>query len=230
MTSSFSFPSLSRRRRRRRGFRSSRRRPKLTFTDQEYSSGDGMITTVWGPPMWHFLHTMSFNYPVKPTATQQQKYREFIQNLEFVLPCGKCRANLHENFKKHPLTIEHMKSRETFSRYIYELHELVNTMLKKPSGLSYEEVRDTYEHFRSRCGGGSKNKQGGEKGCTEPVYVSKKPQCILNIVPRSCSLARSRRHVRVSSECLKQRYDHHSSSSSAAAAAAAAAEDEEGGR
>jgi hypothetical protein len=44
-----------------------------------------------------------------------------------------------------------MKSRETFSRYIYDLHEVINTMLGKKSGLTYYMVRERYEHFRSRC-------------------------------------------------------------------------------
>jgi hypothetical protein len=33
------------------------------YTEEDYKSGDGMLTTVWGPGLWHFLHTMSFNYP-----------------------------------------------------------------------------------------------------------------------------------------------------------------------
>ena len=37
---------------------------RQTFSGKDYMSGDGMLTTVWGPAMWHFLHTMSFNYPV----------------------------------------------------------------------------------------------------------------------------------------------------------------------
>ena len=44
-----------------------------------------------------------------------------------------------------------MASRDSFSRYVYKLHELVNKMLKKKSGLSYCDVRERYEHFRSRC-------------------------------------------------------------------------------
>ena len=26
-----------------------------------------MLTAVWGPGMWFYLHTMSFNYPLNPT-------------------------------------------------------------------------------------------------------------------------------------------------------------------
>ena len=107
------------------------------FTKEDYESNDGMLTTVWGPPMWHYLHTMSFNYPIKPSIKEKRNYRRFILDLENVLPCGKCRENLKLNFQKLPLTMSHMKSRETFSRYIYELHELINDMLNKTSGLSY---------------------------------------------------------------------------------------------
>ena len=38
-----------------------------TFKKSDLSSGDGMLTTVWGPSLWHSLHTISFNYPVHPT-------------------------------------------------------------------------------------------------------------------------------------------------------------------
>ena len=42
-------------------------RSKCVFKQQDYESSDGMLTYVWGPSLWHFLHTMSFNYPVNPT-------------------------------------------------------------------------------------------------------------------------------------------------------------------
>jgi hypothetical protein len=121
------------------------------FSKVDFNSRDGMLTTVWGPSMWHYLHTMSFNYPVSPNRTQKKHSRDFVINLQYVLPCGKCRENLSRKFKKTPLTMENMKSRETFSKYIYELHESVNKMLNKRSHLSFEDVRDRYENFRARC-------------------------------------------------------------------------------
>ena len=75
-----------------------------------------------------------------------------------------------------------MKSRVTFSRYIYKLHEIINEMLGKKSGLSYIEVRDRYENFRSRCRTTIKRKRHTEKGCVEPVY-GEKAKCVLKIVP-----------------------------------------------
>ena len=113
-----------------------------------------------------------------------------------------------------PLKSDDLKNRDTFSRYIYNLHELVNKMLKKKSGLTYADVRKRYEHFRARCGAappvkkwtrkairrGAKamlkhtsktktktNIKGGkekEKGCTEPLYAGQKAKCIIKIVPQ----------------------------------------------
>jgi hypothetical protein len=162
------------------------------FKKGDFYSGDGFLTTVWGPAQWHMLHTISFNYPVKPTEEQKKEYRNYVLSLQNVLPCGACRKNLKTNLRHLPLKISDMKSRDTFSRYIYELHELVNKMLKKKSNLSYCDVRERYEHFRSRCTDekpkvfnfkktSKRNKT--EKGCTEPLY-GKKSKCIINIVPQ----------------------------------------------
>jgi hypothetical protein len=149
-----------------------------------------MLTTVWGPSTWHLLHTMSFNYPVNPSNKDKINYRNFILNLQNVLPCGKCRNNLKLNFKKLPLRRQDMKNRATFSLYIYKLHELVNTMLGKVSGLSYSDVRERYEHFRSRCAKSISDyekemllQKKDEKGCTEPIY-GEKSKCVLKIVPQ----------------------------------------------
>ena len=158
------------------------------FTDSDFISNDGMMTSVWGPPLWHVLHTISFNYPIKPTDEQKQHYFDFYNNLQNILPCKYCRDNLKNNLIKAPLTMKVFKNRETLSRYIYNLHEIVNTMLEKKSGLTFEDVRNRYEYFRSRCVENPnkikiKKNYTGEKGCTEPLY-GLKSKCILNIVPR----------------------------------------------
>lgn len=164
---------------------------KRVFTKKHYNSGDGMLTTVWGPSLWHYLHTMSFNYPVNPSTYDKKIYKSFIINLQYTLPCKYCRMNLVKNFKHMPLQRCHMLSRETFSRYVYQLHELVNNMLGKKSGLSYCDVRERYENFRAHCVEDIKKKmftfqktrKQKEKGCTTPLY-GKKAKCIIKIVPQ----------------------------------------------
>tara|TARA_Y100000816_G_scaffold285267_1_gene264691 strand:- start:1623 stop:2216 length:594 start_codon:yes stop_codon:yes gene_type:complete len=192
---------------------------KKVFTKKHYNSSDGMITSIWGPSMWHYLHTISFNYPIKPTLENKKYYKDFVLNLQYTLPCKYCRINLKNNFKVHPLKNCHMKDRDSFSRYIYILHEIVNKMLKKKSGLTYCDVRERYEHFRSRCTEKEekkklfkfktkktkktkKSKRGNkkERGCTEPLYGTK-AKCILKIVPQNypCS------SLKIDKKCLKTR-------------------------
>ena len=165
---------------------------KYTFTKKDYNSGDGMVVNIWGPAAWHFIHSMSFNYPVNPTSKDKKYYKDFVYDLRNVLPCKYCRINLANNLKKKPLLNCHMKNRATFSRYIYELHELVNKMLGKHSHLTYCDVRERYENFRSRCSEEkqkifkfkrSQTRKKKEKGCTVPLY-GKKAKCIINIVPQ----------------------------------------------
>lgn len=170
-----------------------RKNKKKIFMDNDYKSGQGMLTSVWGPSLWHFLHTMSFNYPTNPTYEEKINYKKYIYSLQYILPCKYCRINLKKNFKSLPLNMEHMKDRNTFSRYIYDLHELINKMLCKKSNLTYENVRERYEHFRSRCNKKNikrktiklrKTRKRKEKGCIEPLY-GEKSKCIIKIVPQN---------------------------------------------
>lgn len=167
--------------------RKTKKNKSKIYTADDYNSGDGMLTAVWGPAMWHFLHTMSFNYPVNPSQEDKHNYMGFVKSLVYILPCKYCRMNLKDNFKKMPITLDTMKCRESFSRYIYDLHEHVNKMLNKKSGLSFEEVQERYEHFRARCLGNqpvskTPTKSKSAKGCTEPLF-GKKSKCLIKIVP-----------------------------------------------
>ena len=157
------------------------------FNKEHFNSGDGMLTSVWGPPLWHSLHTISFNYPVKPTKEQKENYFNYFKCLESVLPCKYCRDNYTKNLKTLKFGKSHFKNRETLSKFVYNLHENVNTNLGKKSGLSYEQVRDRYESFRSRCLNDVKTKKTEvtkEKGCTDPLY-GVKSKCVLNIIPKN---------------------------------------------
>ena len=193
---------------------------KNTYKKRDYISNDGMLTSVWGPPLWHVLHCISFNYPNKPTKADKKNYRRFIMCLKNVLPCKYCRENLKKNLKTLPLRDDDLKNRTCFSKWIYKLHELINAMLGKKSGLKYCDVRERYEHFRSRCTTKKdrkypvkkikiflKNKtrkkrhnKPREDGCTEPLYGSKS-KCIVKIVPKEKRM----NTFQMDKKCIKKR-------------------------
>ena len=133
---------------------------------------------------------MSFNYPVKPTKQDKEKYKEFMLSLKYVLPCKYCRINFKDNLKAVPLNRKALKNRANFSKWVYCLHEHINKMLKKKSGLSYCDVRERYENFRARCSKkeikarlNKTRKKKKEKGCVDPLY-GKKTKCVIRIIPK----------------------------------------------
>jgi len=165
-----------------------RRKTKRVYKLDDYKSGEGMLTSVWGPSLWHYLHTMSFNYPVKPSKEDKKYYKEFIMSLKYVLPCKYCRINLRSNLKAIPLDAKALKNRTNFSRWMYCLHEHINKMLKKKSGLTYCQVRERYENFRARCTKKEMQKKikktkKREKGCVNPLH-GRKTKCIIRIIPK----------------------------------------------
>jgi len=177
---------VTRRQRQRQGQRQGQ--GQRTFSKKEYNSGNGMMTSVWGPAAWHLLHTIGFNYPVHPTAEDKRKYRKFLISFGQVLPCGKCRNNFCETLARMPLTASALSSRDCFAKYIYRLHNDVNARLQKTQpNPTFCDVRDQYEVFRARCGTtpqSPKKKNKTEKGCTEPLKGIK-TKCLIRIVPKT---------------------------------------------
>ena len=164
------------------------------FTPEDYNSNDGMLTSVWGPPLWHALHTISFNYPARPDRATRKKYYRFMRSLGHVLPCRYCRDNYAGNTRALEFGPRHFRNRESFSRYVFDLHQHINQMLgKPPNGLTYEKVRRRYENFRSRClsdpthaacqAAAPPTPPTTERGCTEPLHGTKS-KCIIRIVPK----------------------------------------------
>jgi len=146
------------------------------------NENNGFSSNIFGPPLWLFLHIISFNYPIHPTQTDKNNYRNFILNLQNVLPCKTCRENLTKNFKQLPLTMNDMENRDTFSRYVYNLHNVINKMLHKNVNISYDDVKKQYEQYRAKCDVKNKTIKNKHVGCIVPLNSKHKRKCIIKIV------------------------------------------------
>ena len=80
-----------------------------------------MNPNFWGPHAWIFLHTISMNYPKKPTDEDKQTYYQFFKGLEDILPCEKCAYNYSNNLQKHPLE-QSLESRDSLIRWLIQIH------------------------------------------------------------------------------------------------------------
>jgi hypothetical protein len=161
------------------------------FTKNDYNSDNGFQSSIWGPMIWSSLHIISFNYPVKPTPDDKKKYKMFILSHEHILPCVYCRVNFKANLQRAGFSSKVFTNRNTFSKFVYDLHNCVNKMLGKTIIISYNEVRDRYEHFRARCSDKEKREEilkkqkiaKKELGCDNSLY-GVKSKCVINIVPK----------------------------------------------
>lgn len=110
-------------------------------------STEGMQPAVWGPPLWFFLHTISLNYPPRPTPQQQEDYFVFFKSLANVLPCRYCRESYAQWTQNLDFNV--FRSRSSLAKWLYDLHNIVNKKLgKPPHHETFAHVTQKYHAFR----------------------------------------------------------------------------------
>lgn len=103
-----------------------------------------MNQNIWGPHFWFVLHTITFNYPLKPTYEDKKQTLNFLQSLQYILPCSVCRKHYKRHLKTDPPN-KHLKNRDTFIKWMIDLHNDVNGETGKRSTYTYQEVLNRYE-------------------------------------------------------------------------------------
>ena len=103
-----------------------------------------MNQNIWGPHLWFSLHTISFNYPLKPSDTDKENCKNFFTTLQHVIPCSVCKKNYMRHLKELPIE-KHVENRKTLVYWMIDMHNLVNGEIGKKI-LSYDTVIKKYEH------------------------------------------------------------------------------------
>lgn len=128
------------------------------------NSSNGLITKIWGNPGWDFLHSVTFGYPINPTDEDKEDYMKMfsIKGIGRVLPCSLCRASyvhfITTKGSTTELTWDVMESRETLTKWLYNVHNAVNNKLEFEYLFTYEDLVEKFESFRARCHSSSGNK------------------------------------------------------------------------
>jgi len=86
-----------------------------------------MDTRFWGPSGWRLLHLVA----ASDLGTRRDQVKEWFGLLEYVLPCKYCRASFHDYIRKLPLTDDIVADPTRFSRWLYDIHNMVNDKLRK---------------------------------------------------------------------------------------------------
>lgn len=131
------------------------------------NENNGLITSIWGPPIWDASFLIAFGFPLKPTEEQKINYMNHFINLGNVLPCKYCRQSFQEFLATtNKLTIDDLESRHTLIKWLFEMRNTINKKLGMNYGVTLSDVYERFEPSRSSCG--IVDKQA--KGCVTPLY------------------------------------------------------------
>jgi hypothetical protein len=102
-----------------------------------------MNQNIWGPHLWFSLHSISFNYPLKPSIEDKNNYKNFFLNLQEAIPCSVCKKNYKRHLNEHPIQ-DYLDNRKSLVYWVIDMHNMVNAEIGKKI-LSYDIVIKKYE-------------------------------------------------------------------------------------
>jgi hypothetical protein len=139
---------------------------------------NGMMTKVWGPAGWLFLHCVTFGYPYMLDKSNPKHvgkpsdYYNFFYYLGKVMPCRYCRESYQQFFKEQDPS-KSLGSRKDLAKWLYDLHNKVNHKLGVPECNipTFEELINQYESYRAKCKPTTDEEREAnqKKGCVTPA-------------------------------------------------------------
>ncbi|GAV51960.1 hypothetical protein ZYGR_0AF04320 [Zygosaccharomyces rouxii] len=93
-----------------------------------HEKGEPLDVEGLGRSSWNVLHTITANYPDKPSNSQQSEMRQFLQLFSHIYPCSWCASDFERYLKTHA---PKLGSRDEFGRWMCEAHNEVNAKLNK---------------------------------------------------------------------------------------------------
>jgi len=106
-----------------------------------------MQTDIWGPHLWEYLHTLTFNYPITPSNNHKIYYKQFFDNLQYTLPCSYCRESFSIIYKIFNID-KFLDDRHGITFWLFCIHNIINIKLNK-NIVSFDFVVNKYENIRA---------------------------------------------------------------------------------
>ena len=152
---------------------------------------NGMMTKVWGPAGWLFLHCVTFGYPyaINPDnethKPKPEEYYNFFYYLGKVMPCKYCRESYQQFFKEHDLS-KSLNTRQDLVKWLFDIHNKVNNKLGVPACNipTFDEMVKEYESYRAKCKPTTDEERTAnqKKGCVTPADGTPR-RSVVKVVP-----------------------------------------------
>lgn len=99
--------------------------------------------TVWGPPTWFFLHSMTLALPLEVPPEKQAQIKTLMETLPDLIPCPSCGVHLKQHMKELPIE-PNLGSRDKMVNWMLGIHNKVNKLLGRRAWTE-QEMRAEYE-------------------------------------------------------------------------------------
>ena len=100
----------------------------------------------WGNVCWYLFHSLSFK--LKDDKDHIVKDLQSIcHNIALNLPCPDCSEHANQTFNMAKNSGVRITNRDEMQRFWWQLHNLVNKRLRKPS-MSFEDAQEIYSKAR----------------------------------------------------------------------------------
>jgi hypothetical protein len=91
----------------------------------------------WGKCGWIFLNSIALTY--KPEL--KEKYKIFIQQLPYILPCKSCGSNLINNIEQIDSALE---TKETFLEWLLKIRNSIYKEQNRPKKILIENIDEIF--------------------------------------------------------------------------------------
>jgi len=140
----------------------------------------GMMTKVWGPGCWVFLHCLVNGYPDKidpnnkEDVTRKKHTKLFLENFPYILPCKYCRQSCIKFVDELPSLEKALDSKKSLCKWMYKLHNKVNIKLGIGDFPSFKDVCSQYDSYKAQC-------SMDKKGCIDAPKGYRTKKCKLKV-------------------------------------------------
>ena len=90
-----------------------------------------MDPSIWGKHGWKFIHFVAQGYPNEPSQEQKLHYKNFLNSIQYILPCSLCREHYAQNLINNPIDDSVLQNKNSFIDWTVKLHNIVNMQTGK---------------------------------------------------------------------------------------------------
>jgi hypothetical protein len=101
----------------------------------------------WGPKAWNLLHSFSINNNYKIPDNKKHNYYIFYTTFTYILPCIICSDHYYDIIHNIEPLEEEKISRSYIKKWIFKVHNIVNSILNKPKYSYYQTITNNEDIF-----------------------------------------------------------------------------------